>query len=86
MRRTARDSEDSARGISRRALMMSGAMTAMVAALGARMRYLQVDQADAFQLLAEENRISIRLVPPRRGLIRTATARRWPAMSRTTAW
>ena len=69
MRRTARDSEDSARGISRRALMMSGAMTAMVAALGARMRYLQIDQADEFKLLAEENRINIRLVPPRRGQI-----------------
>lgn len=44
-------------------------MTAMVAALGARLRYLQVDQSDAFKLLAEENRINIRLVPPRRGLI-----------------
>jgi penicillin-binding protein 2 len=69
MRRTARDSEDSARGISRRALMMSGAMTAMVAVLGARLRYLQIDEADQFKLLAEENRIAIRLVPPRRGLI-----------------
>ena len=44
-------------------------MTAMVVALGARMRYLQVDQADEFRLLAEENRINIRLIPPQRGLI-----------------
>jgi penicillin-binding protein 2 len=49
--------------------MLGGAMAAMVAALGARMRYLQVDQADEFKLLAEENRINIRLIPPRRGLI-----------------
>ncbi|MCB6178435.1 penicillin-binding protein 2 [Rhodobacter sp. Har01] len=69
MRRTPKDSEDSARTISRRSLMLGGAMTAMVAALGVRMRYLQVDQADAFRLLAEENRISIRLIPPTRGLI-----------------
>ncbi len=69
MRRTARDSEDSARMINRRALMLGGAMTAMVAALGVRMRYLQVDQADEFKLLAEENRINIRLIPPERGLI-----------------
>jgi penicillin-binding protein 2 len=33
------------------------------------MRYLQVDQADEFKLLAEENRINIRLIPPERGLI-----------------
>jgi penicillin-binding protein 2 len=69
MRRTARDSEDSTRMINRRALMLGGAMTAMVAVLGVRMRYLQVDQADEFKLLAEENRINIRLIPPDRGLI-----------------
>lgn len=69
MRRTARDTEDSARVINRRALMLGGAMTAMVAALGVRMRYLQVDQADEFRLLAEENRINVRLIPPERGII-----------------
>ena len=69
MRRTLKDTEDSARTISRRALMMGGAMAAMVAALGVRLRYLQVDQADEFKLLAEENRINLRLIPPRRGLI-----------------
>ena len=30
---------------------------------------MQVEQADAFRLLADENRINIRLVPPSRGLI-----------------
>ncbi|WP_145107084.1 penicillin-binding protein 2 [Cereibacter sediminicola] len=69
MRRSARDSEDSARKVNRRALFMGGAMTAMFAVLGARMRYLQVDQADEFKLLAEENRINIRLIPPTRGQI-----------------
>ncbi len=69
MRRTLKDTEDSARTITRRGLMMGGAMSAMVVALGVRLRYLQVDQADEFRLLAEENRINIRLIPPRRGLI-----------------
>ena len=69
MKRTARDSDESARRINRRALLLGGAMTAMVAVLGARMRYLGVDQADQFRLLAEENRINIRLIPPVRGLI-----------------
>lgn len=69
MRRNARDIEESARLVNRRALMMGGAMAAMVAVLGARMRYMQVDQADQFRLLAEENRINIQLIPPSRGLI-----------------
>jgi penicillin-binding protein 2 len=48
---------------------MGGAMVAMFAVLGARMRYLSVEQADEFRLLAEENRINMRLIPPERGLI-----------------
>lgn len=69
MRRSPKETEDSARQTHRRALLMGGAMTAMFAVLAGRMRYLSVDQADQFKLLAEENRISIRLIPPARGLI-----------------
>ena len=69
MRRTPRDTEASARRVTRRALLMGAGMSAMVAALGARMRFLGVDQAAEFRLLAEENRINIRLIPPARGLI-----------------
>ncbi|NJS38905.1 MAG: penicillin-binding protein 2 [Rhodobacteraceae bacterium] len=69
MKRSARETEDVARSLTRRTLMLGGGMAAMVAVLGVRMRYLQVDQADEFKLLAEENRINIRLIPPERGLI-----------------
>ncbi len=69
MKRNARDVEDSARQVNRRALLLGGAMASFVAVLGARMRYMQVDQADQFRLLAEENRINIRLIPPARGVI-----------------
>ncbi|MFN3721871.1 MAG: penicillin-binding protein 2 [Paracoccaceae bacterium] len=69
MRRSPKETEESARVTHRRALLLGGAMTAMFAVLGGRMRYLSVDQADQFKLLAEENRISIRLIPPARGLI-----------------
>ncbi len=69
MKPSARQAEESNRSLNRRALLLGGGMAAMIAVLGGRMRYLQVDQADAFQLLAEENRISIRLIPPGRGLI-----------------
>ncbi|MEM7724730.1 MAG: hypothetical protein AAF376_20580, partial [Pseudomonadota bacterium] len=69
MRRPVRDNEESFRRISRRSLIMGGAMAATVGALGWRMRQLSVDQANEFRLLAEENRINIRLIPPARGRI-----------------
>ncbi len=69
MRRHPRDTEASARKITRRALFLGGAQLAFMGVLGLRMRWLQVDQADQYLLLAEENRINIRLIPPARGLI-----------------
>ncbi len=69
MKRVTRETEEAARKVTRRTLMLGGAMASMVAILGARMRYLQVDEADTFKLMAEENRINIRLIAPDRGLI-----------------
>ncbi|MDF0601787.1 penicillin-binding protein 2 [Psychromarinibacter sp. C21-152] len=69
MKRTPKDTEASARVVSRRGLILGGGMAAFSAVLTARMRYMQVEQADQFRLLADENRINIRLVPPSRGLI-----------------
>jgi penicillin-binding protein 2 len=48
---------------------MGGSMLAFMGVLGLRMRYMQVEQADQFRVLAEENRISIRLIAPARGQI-----------------
>jgi penicillin-binding protein 2 len=53
----------------RRAVIMGGAQMAVMGVLGLRMRELQVKQADQYRLLAEENRINIRLLPPARGQI-----------------
>lgn len=69
MKRNAKDNDESARRISRRALVVGAAQIGVVAALGFRMKAMQVEQADHFRLLAEENRINIRLLPPARGLI-----------------
>ena len=69
MRRSARDTDDAARKVTRRALFLGGCQAAFIAVLGTRLRYMQVDQADQFKLLAEENRVSIRLIPPARGQI-----------------
>ncbi len=48
---------------------MGGCMAATLAVLGARMRFLGVEESDQYRLLAEENRINIQLIPPARGLI-----------------
>lgn len=69
MKRPVRDHEDSARRINRRALFMGGCMAATIAVLAGRMRYLGIDQADSFSLLAEQNRVNLQLLPPARGLI-----------------
>ena len=69
MKRNPRDLEGAHRKLSRRALLLGGLQLGVAGALAARMRYLQVDQADQFRLLAEENRINIRLLAPARGEI-----------------
>ena len=69
MRRTPRDTEESARRISRRGLVLGGIQVGIMGVLALRMRYMQVEQADEFRMLAEENRINMRLLPPSRGLI-----------------
>jgi penicillin-binding protein 2 len=55
--------------MTRRGLVLLGIQAGVIGLLGWRMRDLQVEQADEFRLLAEENRINIRLLPPARGLI-----------------
>jgi penicillin-binding protein 2 len=57
------------RRLTRRGLLLLGAQGAMMAGLAFRMRQLQVDQASQFRLMAEENRINIRLIPPARGRV-----------------
>jgi penicillin-binding protein 2 len=69
MRRSARDTETSVRRVSRRGLIVAGLQAGFMGLLTLRLRHMQVEQADAFRLLAEENRINVRLIPPRRGRI-----------------
>jgi len=69
MRRSTRDTDDSLRRINRRALILGSAQLGFIGLLGTHMRWMQVEQADAYRMLAEENRINVRLVPPARGLI-----------------
>ena len=69
MRRLPKGSLEAARAISRRGMLLGSLQAIFVGTLAFRMRYLQVDQADQFRLLSDENSIKIRLLPPARGLI-----------------
>jgi len=69
MKRNPKETEDSARIITRRSLVVGGLFVGTGGVLAARMRHLQVERASDFRLLAEENRINLRLLPPARGLI-----------------
>jgi len=54
---------------SRRALLLAGGQTALMASLIGRMYYLQVVEAERYRTLADDNRINIRLLAPPRGRI-----------------
>lgn len=69
MKRTTKEASESYARVSRRGMILGGLQLGFVGLLGLRMRHMQVDQADEFRLLAEENRINLRLIPPSRGQI-----------------
>ena len=60
---------DRARVFNRRAAVLGGGQALMISALVGRMYFLQVIEADRYRMLAEENRINLRLLPPPRGRI-----------------
>jgi len=60
---------DRYRSLTRRALVLGGLQTGLFAALAGRMYVLQVTEAERYHMLAEENRINMRLIAPSRGQI-----------------
>ncbi|NTU77259.1 MAG: hypothetical protein HGA90_05535 [Alphaproteobacteria bacterium] len=64
----ARESERS-RVFTRRAFLLGGAKVGILSLLAGRLYYLQVVQGDTYSTLAEENRISLRLIAAPRGQI-----------------
>lgn len=69
MKQSPKNIAQSVRTISRRGMLIGAVQVSFGVALAARMRYMQVNEADKFRLLAEENRIRVRLIAPTRGLI-----------------
>jgi penicillin-binding protein 2 len=61
--------QDRYRTFSRRAVLLAGGKLTLFSVLAARMYYLQVIEADRYKMLAEDNRINMRLLAPPRGII-----------------
>ncbi|HYE48285.1 MAG TPA: penicillin-binding protein 2 [Azospirillaceae bacterium] len=55
--------------MTRRTMVLGGMKAAALSALVARLYYLQIVEGDRYTMLAEDNRISLRLLAPPRGLI-----------------
>lgn len=53
----------------RRALMVGAAQAALLVVLGGRLAWLQVTQGQRYRMLAENNRINVKMLAPARGLI-----------------
>ena len=58
-----------AKNFTRRAIILGGAQTLLLAGLAGRMYQLQVLESDSYTTLADENRINMQLLPPPRGRI-----------------
>ncbi len=69
MKRASKDELEGERRISRRGLLLAGLWGGTALVLVWRMRDLQLERAEQFRMLAEENRIATRLIAPARGLI-----------------
>ena len=57
------------KNFTRRAAMLGGAKFVLLSSLAGRMYYLQVVESDQYRMLADENRINIRLLAPPRGQV-----------------
>ncbi len=64
-----RTEADRDHSFSRRAFVLGGAMASVGAVLAGRMAWLSLWDGKRYQLLSEENRVSLRVIPPRRGWI-----------------
>ena len=61
--------EDSTKKFTRRSIILLASQVAVIGILSWRMRKLQIEDSERYRLLAEENRVNIRILPPQRGLI-----------------
>ena len=60
---------DTVKVFSRRAFVIGGLQASLLAVLGGRLAYLQVSQGQRYRMMADKNRISIKMIAPSRGEI-----------------
>ena len=60
---------DRYRNLTRRALLLGGGQALLLGGLVARMYQLQILESDQYSLMADQNRIDLRLISPLRGRI-----------------
>jgi penicillin-binding protein 2 len=58
---------DTVKVFSRRAFVIGGLQASLLAVLGGRLAYLQVSQGQRYKVMADKNRISIKMLAPSRG-------------------
>lgn len=63
------DDNERSKTFTRRALMVGGGQAMLFSALAGRMYYLQILESSRYAMLAEDNRVNLRLLPPPRGRI-----------------
>lgn len=61
--------QDVQKVFTRRALVLAGGKLALIGALGARLYYLQVVEADRYELMSRDNQFNLELLQPIRGRI-----------------
>ncbi len=69
MKRHWTHTDEGAGTLSRRAFMLGGGQLALLGGLVLKMRWMQVHEGAKYRLLAEDNRVKVRLTSPQRGKI-----------------
>ncbi|MEO9823213.1 MAG: penicillin-binding protein 2 [Paracoccaceae bacterium] len=69
MKRVQKEAEEASQLVTRRGVILGGMQLGFMGILGLRMRQMQVEEAESYRLLAEENRVNVRLIAPSRGII-----------------
>lgn len=64
-----KDEQEQQKDFTRRAFLIAGIQGCVLGVLGGRLAWLQLSQSDKYTVLADENRMSVKMLAPSRGVI-----------------
>ncbi|MDB2683109.1 penicillin-binding protein 2 [Alphaproteobacteria bacterium] len=64
-----KEGTDNVKVFSRRAIIVAGLQVGLLGVMGGRLAWLQLIQGQKYRVLSDNNRINVRIIPPRRGEI-----------------